>query len=40
MNEQDVLDNLGTIASSGTAKFLTQLTGDQKKDSNSLVNLG
>jgi molecular chaperone HtpG len=40
MNEQDVLDNLGTIASSGTSKFLEQLTGDQQKDSNLIGKFG
>lgn len=33
MSRQEVMDNIGTIASSGTAKFLEKLTGDQKKDS-------
>lgn len=32
MTRQEVIDNLGTIARSGTAEFLSQLTGDQKKD--------
>ncbi len=32
MTRQEVIDNLGTIARSGTAEFLGQLTGDQKKD--------
>ncbi len=32
MSRQEVIDNLGTIARSGTAKFLDQLSGDQKKD--------
>jgi molecular chaperone HtpG len=32
MSRQDVIDNLGTIARSGTAEFLAQLSGDQKKD--------
>ena len=33
MNRQEVIENIGTIASSGTAKFLNNMTGDQKKDS-------
>lgn len=32
MNKQDMIDNLGTIASSGTQKFLEAATGDAKKD--------
>ncbi|MEP3561327.1 MAG: ATP-binding protein, partial [Marinobacter sp.] len=33
MNRDDVIANLGTIARSGTAEFLKQLSGDEKKDS-------
>ena len=33
MSAQEVMDNIGTIASSGTAKFVENLTGDQQKDS-------
>lgn len=33
MSHQEVIDNIGTIASSGTAKFVDQLSGDEKKDS-------
>lgn len=32
MNHQDLVENLGTIARSGTQAFLTQLSGDAKKD--------
>ena len=40
MNRQDVIDNLGTIAKSGTAEFLGQLSGDQKKDSHLIGQFG
>lgn len=33
MSKEEVIANIGTIASSGTARFLENLTGDQKKDS-------
>lgn len=33
MSRQEVIENIGTIASSGTAKFIDKLSGDQKKDS-------
>jgi molecular chaperone HtpG len=33
MTRDEVIANLGTIARSGTAEFLSQLTGDQKQDS-------
>ncbi len=32
MNEEDLIKNLGTIAQSGSAEFLKNLTGDKEKD--------
>ncbi|HKX09268.1 MAG TPA: molecular chaperone HtpG [Stellaceae bacterium] len=32
MSREDLIDNLGTIARSGTANFLAQLSGDERKD--------
>ena len=40
MNRQEVMDNVGTIASSGTRKFLDNLSGDQAKDSNLIGQFG
>ncbi len=40
MNEEDLNNNLGTIASSGTRKFLSSLSEDQKKDSNLIGQFG
>lgn len=40
MNEDDLSENLGTIASSGTKKFLASLTDEQKKDSNLIGQFG
>ena len=34
MNEDEIVSNIGTIARSGTASFLENITGDKKKDSN------
>ena len=40
MNEEDLMNNLGTIAKSGTKAFLENMTGDQKKDSNLIGQFG
>lgn len=40
MNREDVIENLGTIAKSGTAEFLKQLSGDQQKDSRLIGQFG
>nr|WP_321306302.1 molecular chaperone HtpG [uncultured Sphaerochaeta sp.] len=40
MGHDDLADNLGTIASSGTKKFLASLTEEQKKDSNLIGQFG
>jgi molecular chaperone HtpG len=40
MTRQDVIDHLGTIAKSGTAQFLSQLSGDQQKDSQLIGQFG
>jgi molecular chaperone HtpG len=40
MNEEELSSNLGTIARSGTKNFLSQLSGDAKKDSNLIGQFG
>jgi len=40
MSREDVVQNLGTIARSGTAEFLQQLSGDEKKDSQLIGQFG
>jgi molecular chaperone HtpG len=40
MSEEDLVANLGTIARSGTKNFLSQLSGDAKKDSNLIGQFG
>ncbi|HEX3940924.1 MAG TPA: molecular chaperone HtpG [Acidobacteriaceae bacterium] len=40
MNEEDLISHLGTIARSGTKNFLTQLSGDARKDSNLIGQFG
>ncbi|GGX53345.1 molecular chaperone HtpG [Saccharospirillum salsuginis] len=40
MNRDDVIANLGTIAKSGTAEFLQNLTGDERKDSQLIGQFG
>ena len=40
MSETEVIENIGTIARSGTASFLGNLTGDKKKDSNLIGQFG
>lgn len=40
MNRDEIIDNLGTIAKSGTAAFLNNLTGDQKQDSQLIGQFG
>lgn len=40
MSDKDLIENLGTIAKSGTQKFLEGLTGDKKKDSQLIGQFG
>ena len=40
MRHDELIENLGTIAKSGTQHFLAQLTGDNKKDSNLIGQFG
>lgn len=40
MNRDEVIENLGTIAKSGTAQFLQQLSGDEKKDAHLIGQFG
>lgn len=40
MTRDEAIDNLGTIAKSGTAQFLQKLSGDQKKDSQLIGQFG
>ena len=40
MSEDEIVENIGTIARSGTASFLKNITGDRKKDSNLIGQFG
>jgi molecular chaperone HtpG len=40
MNREEVIEHLGTIAKSGTAAFMENLTGDQQKDSQLIGQFG
>ena len=40
MNRDEIIDNIGTIAKSGTKSFFEKLTGDQKQDSNLIGQFG
>jgi molecular chaperone HtpG len=40
MNEEDLISHLGTIARSGTKNFISQLSGDARKDSNLIGQFG
>ena len=40
MSREEMISNLGTIAKSGTREFLSQLTGDQRKDASLIGQFG
>jgi len=40
MNRDEVIENIGTIAKSGTKAFLASITGDQKSDANLIGQFG
>jgi molecular chaperone HtpG len=40
MSRDEIIDNIGTIASSGTRKFLESLTGDQARDAQMIGQFG
>ena len=40
MSRDELVSNLGTIARSGTAEFLQQMTGDQQKDAQLIGQFG
>lgn len=40
MNRDEVIDNIGTIAKSGTQSFLASITGDQRSDANLIGQFG
>jgi molecular chaperone HtpG len=40
MSREEIIDNIGTIASSGTKKFLESLTGDQARDAQMIGQFG
>ena len=40
MNREEVIENIGTIAKSGTKEFIQNLSGDQAKDSNLIGQFG
>ena len=40
MSRDEVINNLGTIAKSGTREFFTKLSGDQQKDANLIGQFG